>query len=360
MEIKEFKSAIAEIADVEGSFEHPYLTRIKFIFATEEGARLLTSQAGLKQGIKAEDFDEVIRTSIHMPIKMRYLGKFGAQNHSGAITIGHITNMEKIELEGGVKALAAEGVLYTSEFPEEVEYLKDAHASGKAPGISYEVIYDGNKSIIEDGVEWLKGLITQAATIVKSPAYGSRTAIMALASNKELSQEEFNEEVLSIITPKESITEGGSDMDEKDKEEIQRLTALAGDKDKILADKDAELTTLSGDLDTVKAALEAAQKENAELKRTMLVESRAKAYAEAGFSFDEDAEKANAKKELLAKMEEEVFTAYIADLKTAKETKKAALASAASDRGIPRLTAMERNGSLDDLKEGLRGISRKN
>lgn len=359
MSIKEFVTAIAEISDVPADDGHPLLAKIKFIFATDEGKNLSTSRGGLKQGIKAEDFDEVIRTAVNAPIKMRYLGfRGGVGNHVGSIPIGHITKMEKIVLDDGVNALEAEAVLYKEEYPDEVDYLKTAYAANEAPGISYEVRHDVDKSIIENGVEWIKDLITQAATIVRSPAYGSRTAILALASNKELSTEAFNEEVLSIITPQEA-DKGGSNMDEKDKE-ITRLTALAAEKEEALTNKNTEVTNLTTELEKVKGDLVSAQTENETLKRTVLVESRAKAYAEAGLAFDEDAEKAKAKKELLAKMEDDVFNAYIADLKEAATKKTAAALASASDRGVPRLTATEKNESLDDLKAGLRGISRQN
>lgn len=359
MEIKEFTTAIAEIADMPSEDKtHPLLTKIKFIFATNEGANLMTRTPGLKQGIKEEDFDEVIKTAVNMPIKMRYLGrKGGAGSHLGSISIGHITNMDKVELENNVKALAAEGVLYTYEYPEEVEYLKEAYATGEAPGISYEIRHDPTKSVIESGVEWIKSLITQAATIVKSPAYGKRTAILALASNREISNEELTEEVLSIITPIETTNKGGSQMDEKDKE-IKRLEALAAEKETALTGKTTELETLRSELEAIKTDLTATKTENESLKKTILMESRAKAYAEAGLKFDEDAAKAQAKKDLLSKMDDDVFTAYIADLKEASTKKTAAALASASDRGVPRLTATEKVESLDDLKTSLRVISR--
>lgn len=361
METKTFTTAIAEIADIEGEFNHPLLTRIKFILATNEGARLSTSKTGLKQGIKEEDFDDVIKTAINMPIKLRYL-RNGVGNHFGSIPVGHISNIEKVDLEDGIKGLVAEGVLYASEYPDEVDYLKTAYAANEAPGISYEIRYDQEKSIIEDGVEWIKDLITQAATIVRSPAYGSRTAILALASNKELSTEEFNEEVLSIIAPKEADNKGGSQMDEKDKE-IQRLTALAAEKEDALKTETDKLTnelnSVKTELTTVKGELETVTAENAKLLNTIKMESRAKAYAEAGLEFDEDAEKAQAKKELLTKMEDDVFATYLADLKEAKTKKTATALASASNRGVPRLSATDKVESVDDLKEQLRGISRK-
>jgi hypothetical protein len=356
LETKEFTTAIAELADVEGEYEHPLLTRIKFILTTNEPYNLSTSKRNMKQGIKEEDFDDVIRTGVGMPIKMRYL-RNSVGTHAGSIPIGHISKIEKTELENGVKALAAEGVLYTSEYPEEVDYLKVAYAAKQAPGISYEIRHDADKSIIENGVEWIKDLITQAATIVRSPAYGNRTAILALASNKELSTEELNDELRTLITPKDA-DKGGKLMDEKDEKEIARLTALAAEKENALTEVNAEVEKLRGELKTALDDLAAANTKNGELEHSIKLETRARSYAEAGLTFDEDAEKAKTKKELLAKMDEEVFAAYLADLKEFASKKSTTAMASAPNRGVPRLTAQERDMPLDDLKEALRGISR--
>ncbi len=357
MKTTELLTAIAELSDVPVDEGHPLLTKMRFIFATaDEGFNLSTKRNGLKQGIKSEDLDEIIKTAINTPIKMRYLGySGGVGNHLGSIPIGHIVHMEKTQLEDGAVALAADAVLYAQEYPEEIEYLKTAFASGEAPGISYEIQYSAGKSVVENGVEWIKGLITQAATIVRTPAYGSRTAILALASNQELSDEELTDSLRGLITPDEQIIEGGSDMD-KDKE-IERLTALASEKESALAAKEAEIAALITERDEATTKLAEATSENEGLKKTILLESRAQAYAEAGLTFDEDAEKATAKKEMLVKMDEDVFNAYIADLKSASEKKTVAHASA-SDRGVPKLTVEAGKESLDDLKNGLRRISR--
>lgn len=359
MKVQELITAIAEIADIPAEEGHPLLSTIKFILATaNEGYSLSTKKGGLKQGIKEEDFDDVIKTAINTPIKMRYLGyRGGVGNHLGSIPIGHITKIDKTTLPDGVVALAAEGVLYTNEYPDEIEFLKTAHAAGEGPGISYEIKYDNNKSVIEDGTEWIKGLITQAATIVRSPAYGNRTAILALASNSELTDDELNDGLRSLVKPEASEIEGGSDMD-KDKE-IERLTALASEKESALTAKAAEIEALTKEFEDIKTKLAETTSENEKLNKTILLEKRVQAYSAAGLAFDEDAEKATAKKELLAKMDEDVFSAYLADLSAVKDAKKSTALASASDRGVPNLRNMDKVVPLDDLKAGLRGISRR-
>ncbi len=343
-------SAIAEIADIEGDISHPLLTKIKFVFATDEGAKLATSRAGLKQGIKAEDFDEVIKTAINMPVKMLYLGRKKIGGHFGSVPIGHITGMTK-EVIDGVNSLVAEAVLYTEEFPDEVHFLKEAFAAGEAPGISYEVRHNPTASLIENGVEWLKNLVTQAATIVKSPAYGSRTAIMALASNKELTVDEFNKELLELMKPSSNNSEGGSsNMDEKDKK-IADLTQQ-------LATASTEAQNLETELTTLRDQIKTLTEENSGLKKTALIEARLKAYTEAGLTLEADAEKADKKKNLLVDMSEEVFNTYIEDLKAAKASK---IKAEASRKGadFPRFaTGAGEELNLTDLKSSLRAVAR--
>jgi hypothetical protein len=158
-----FNLALAEIQDVpSGDFNHPYLTRVKFVFADDQGAQTSTAPGGLMQGIKFEDFDAAIKTGLNMPIKMAYTGD-GVGNHLGSYVIGHITQMEKAQAEDGSNQIVADGVLYTEEYPEEVAYLKKAKAEGKAPGTSYEIIY--KDSLIENGVQWLKDFFSDICTL---------------------------------------------------------------------------------------------------------------------------------------------------------------------------------------------------
>ena len=342
MKIAKFTTAIAELLETKNAeFKHPLLTMIKFVFADDRGA-LLSSSNGLPQGIKAEDFDEVIKTAIHMPIKMNFLGaKRGVQGHVGSLPIGHITQMEKDTAEDGTNRLIASAVLYGEEFPDEIQFIRTAFAEGKSPGISYEIVY--NDPLIENGVEWLKNMITRAATFVRSPAYGKRTALLALASNSDLSDEDFATELLAIIKPKEEPKH----MDE-DKEKIAKLEADATARTSELDALKAQVTDFTGQLATL-------TDENSNLKKTALMESRVRAFTEAGFTLEADAEKASKKKDVFASMSDEVFAEYIADLKAAS-AKAPGFASASARNGVPRLAlaGADKDITIDTLKESLR------
>lgn len=189
MKNTQFESAIAEITDVPtGDFKHPFLTKIKFIFADNHGN-------GNNQGIEEEDFDEIAKSSIHMPIKMRF-SYSGVGGHEHSTPIGHIVSMTK-EIDGEHAQLVGEAVLYSEEYPEEVGFLKETFAEGKAPGISWELAYVD--SVVKNGIEWLKQVVTRAATFVKTPAYESRTPLLAIA--EELySDDDFMRELGEIIT----------------------------------------------------------------------------------------------------------------------------------------------------------------
>lgn len=180
------QSALAEITPED--FTHPGLRLVKFVFCDNQ-----PNENG--QGIAEEDFDEIIKSGVGTPIKMRFFGNT-AGGHIGSIPIGYIKNMYK-EDDGNTKKLIADATLFADEYPDEIQYLQEAYDKGEAPGISWELKY--NNSVIKDGIEWLKGLVTRAATFVRHPAYGNRTAILALASNKEISDEQLTEALQEIL-----------------------------------------------------------------------------------------------------------------------------------------------------------------
>jgi hypothetical protein len=339
----QFKSTIAEIFEVESTdFKHPLLTYAKFILLDDQGN-------DNKQGVKADDFTDIINTAIDMPVKILYTGK-DVRGHIGSIPVGHIKSIEKVSSEGA-NQLIATAVLYADEYPDEITYLKEAYAAGSAPGISYELLY--KDSMVEDGIEWLKKITTKAATFVRTPAYGSRTAILALASNAELSPEAFVENVAELMhewkadDSNESKDEGGNENMELEKmledakaeaatkqSEIERLTTL-------LNDKDAEITALNTQIDT--------------FRRDALMGERERKFVEAGFSLESDAEKLAKKREFWASLSDEAFDAYISDLVSVKATVPAAAATAARKEGTPKLAVSATTPlTIDELRASMR------
>jgi len=337
-------SAIAELTEVSSdNFSNPLLTVAKFIFADDKGNVN-------RQGIEVTDFPAIAQSAIDMPVKMSF-SETGAGNHYGSIPIGHIKAMETVQ-ENDVNKLIATAVLYADEYPDEINFLKDAYASGKAPGISWELNY--KSSIVRDGIEWLKEIVTKAATFVKVPAYGSRTHLLALASAEDNTLVELAKEILLQANIKEEPKDKGGNKVEK--EELERKLAEATAD---AASKDAEIARLGTVITEKDAAYEELNKKVQAMEKATLIESRTHKLVEAGFTLEADAEKLAKKKEFWASLSEEAFNEYVEDLKAAKATAKPAIASHRTVEGLPKLALAEVDGTdFETLKQDMKKLAR--
>lgn len=330
--------------EASADYKHPLLTVIRFVFADDK-----PNANG--QGIKYEDFEDIKLSAVDMPIKMKYMGSYGIGGHTGAVSIGHIRGMSEETLEDGTNRLIAEGVLYAQEFPDEVEFIRDQYASGMPPGISWEVSY---KDEVKEGpVSWLKGIITRAATFVRNPAYGARTALLALASDQSISEEELLQGISAItqeLSPKNEDKGGSNKVEEE------------------LTNVKTELETKTKEIETLlaaKAELEAkvaAQEEviNTFKKNTLIGERTAKVQS-AGLKIESDPDKLAQKQEFWAAMSEEAFDQYLDDLTTVQSAAatKTASAAVAPTISLPRVEVeTDVAVSADELKNRFRGLSR--
>jgi hypothetical protein len=360
----QFESTIAEIIDIPtGDFKHPFLTKIKFIFADNRGN-------ANDQGIEAEDFDALITSSIHMPIKMRYTHA-GVKGHDMSVPIGHITAMTKQIKDNEVAELIGEAVLYNEEYPDEVSYLKEKYAAGEAPGISWELVYQDVKH--QNGIDWLKGVITRAATFVQFPAYGSRTSLLAIAqtniqsiSQSQLEDEEFMSELTEIVQElndlikgkveeeeEPSITMGGMKVDELEKAQADLAAAEAK-----IAELESKLEEATSTINTLTEEKTSLASENEAFKRDAIVAERTAKVSEAGVKVEDDV--LAQKQELWLSMSQEIFDAYVADLAAAiKEAPKAAASASTKKESLPKFAVAGTDEmSLDDLKSLGRRASR--
>lgn len=339
------QSAIAEISPED--FSHPGLRKIKFVFCDDK-----PNANG--HGIHRDDFNEIIKSSVGTPIKMKFLGS-KVSGHKGSIPIGHINNMFEEEFDGGHR-LIAEGTLYQDDYPDEVEYLAHSWAEGQAPGVSFEVSYKESvkESIQDKAVEWLKGVITRAATFVSDPAYGKRTAILAWASDKSISDEDFLAE-LSVIandtSPKKTDKGGNYSMEEELKKLREDFDAFKTSQAELVADKDKEIATLTARVDELTTSLSEKETALAEYQVKEVLAARKTTLTEAGITVA-------IKDERISGMSEEDFTAYVEDLKAVAQSakaeadnkKKVALASREPVR-IPKFDLGEgEKTSVEDLK----------
>jgi regulator of replication initiation timing len=325
---------------------NPFLVTAKFIFADNQ-----PNDNGM--GIEFEEFPAVAASAINMPVKMRYLGE-GIGNHAGSIPIGHIIHME-IEDEplSEVKRLIGTAALYADEYEDEIGFLFQAFAENKAPGISWELAY--SDSIVKDGIHWLKGIITKAATFVKFPAYGKRTALLALASDSNLSDEELDEELLKLTKASSTDTGGNKVELEELQKRIEELMAA-------LSAKDAEIADIRSQHDSIVEENSTLKDQMAAIQKNARVEERARKWVEAGFTFSEDAEKATEKREFLASLDDSLFEIYLSDLVAAKGTQKPPAEASASRNtdGIPKpeITDQDEEISLEELRLALRTAAR--
>lgn len=332
--------------EAQSDYKNPFLTVVKFIFADDR-------PNANNQGIKHADFPQVIQSAIDTPIKMAYLGEAGAGGHAGSVTIGHIRNMTEDMTPDGIHRLIAEGVVYAGEYPKEVQYLKDAYDQKKAPGASWEINYNNEEQ--EGPVQWLKGIITRAATFVRNPAYGTRTALLALASDNTVTDEELTEGLLQFVkanSPKNDDKGGSNKVTDEEITKLQaELEAKAAELEK-LTKANAELT-----------AKVTAQEEVIEgFKRTTLIAERTAKVIEAGLKVETDPEKLAKKQEFWAGLPEEAFAEYLSDLqvasKAATASTKTASASTKPD-GLPRVEGTaEADVTLEEIRAKFKGFNR--
>jgi regulator of replication initiation timing len=158
--IKEESGALAALT------LNPNLSWIKFILLDDQ-------PNGNKQRVPQSEFDNIIRTGIHMPIKVSE-GQVSL-GHKGSTPIGVITDLIK---EGNkIKGLAA---LWETERGEDIKNLKQSFEAGIPLNLSWELDYT-EKTLVENITDLL-GVSLNAATFVGLPAYGGRTPVVAMAS----------------------------------------------------------------------------------------------------------------------------------------------------------------------------------
>lgn len=334
-------------------FAHPGLRTARIIYCDDQ-----PNANGY--GVEHEDFPELIASIINTPVKMKFTGQ-GPKGHKGSIPIGHVISASEEEVNG-VNRIVLDTILYAEDYPDEIEWLDMAYEEGKLdaskmPGVSFEVTY--HNSILKEGVNWIKGLVARAATFVSHPAYGSRTALLALAADKNLSADDFFTELSALMENKESqnTTEGGNNRMEK---ELEEALARIKDLEAELATKDtthaAEIATLNTTNETLTAEVAAKDETIADYERKEVLAERQAALAEAGITIELKAER-------LVSMSDEDFTEYVEDLKAVakaskpntEETKKL---MASRQTRLPKFETDSEAAPVEGLAGRLRNISR--
>lgn len=273
---------------------HPLQSTIEFVltdFEPNENA----------EAIDITEAENIISSVISMPIKANFI-KGSIEGHAQALPIGTITHAE---LRNDPKPhIFARAVLWKKEHEDLDTFLRTKMDNGEQIGTSWEVYYKQAEQ--KNGIKWLKDIIMAATTIVKKPAYGTRTPILAIAELYSLANVDEPEEITpeSISTLAKTL---GKTMEES-KSELETLkTSLAELEAKIKELKDAETAHL------------------AEIEK-MRTE---KAQAEADQTFKERSEKLNVfgiekSRDVLLSMSNELFAEYLKDMEAVSAKKSVA------------------------------------
>lgn len=162
---------------------NPEVTWAKFVLTDD-------MPNGNNQRIPFEEFDNIIKTGTYMPVKM-YEGSI--ENHEDSKPLGVITNIRKEEIPNGHRLIAL-AVLWGSERPADIEYIKHVMEERGEVNVSWEIKY-GKKELEANGIQALRDLLLKAVAIVKTPAYEGRTRFLAIAAKADLWSPAYIEEL---------------------------------------------------------------------------------------------------------------------------------------------------------------------
>ena len=301
--------------------------------------------------IPTEEFTNVIKTAVYMPLKMAE-GQI-SEGHEDTLPIGSIAHLATEE--DTVVALAA---LWNKERPEDIAYLKERYQNGQSIDVSWELNYDVTASTKDDdGVLELRNIEMNAVTIVGLPSYMGRTGVTALASKDENEGEveamdtisrEDHEKIVSTYEDKVSGLE--TELSEASKR-IEELNTANEE----LTSANAELKELKPEYEDLKKFKEEA---DAQAEREEKLAGIREKFAEAGIEVTD--EYMEEREETLLGMEEAALDFFIQELvsfKTKEDDDDEAEASISITSKVPEVKRKEEKGV--DIVAELRKLDEK-
>lgn len=242
------KEALAAIS------KNPTLKWIKFVLTDD-------APNANNQRIPKEEFSNLVKTGIHMPIKMSQ--GYIRDGHEYAVPIGSITSL--VERDRFVEGIAG---LWGKEYPGEVSLLQELSASDEdKPQLSWEILYTDSE-IDENNIEVFLGTALAAATVVGMPAYEGRTPITLMASKDKESKSDYKiktEEFDKMEEELKKLQSRISELEDANKTLEESLASLKDDN-KTLKDENDTLSTEKDTLAEFKAEIEAAKDKEEKLK----------------------------------------------------------------------------------------------
>lgn len=241
-----FKEEMASVV------RNPMVTWAKFILADD-----MPNKNGVV--LPQSEFDNIIKSGIHMPIKMAY--EDIEEDHENAYPIGVITNLKKVK-----NKLVGLAAFWAKERPEDIAMLKEMHEKEEPINISWEITCYEKE--LEDGNVEIENASLRAATIVGLPAYGGRTPILAMASKQQ------EEKILDEL--------------EKTKQELQTVTDERDALKTKVSELESSIEELNGLQEEVASLREFKEEIDAEREREEKMASLKKKFDEAGIEKDEE------------------------------------------------------------------------
>jgi hypothetical protein len=302
---------------------NPSLKWIKFVF-TDDQPNIN------KQRIAQSEFGNIIKSGVHMPIKMEASNMDGG--HELSTPLGVITALTK--QDNKIVGIAA---LWREERPDDILTLESAFAEGKPLNLSWEVFYE-QAEVDDDGVEDLKGTVVRAITFVGNPAYAGRTNVFTMAQTQSTIQEENTLENQKI-----------AELEARVAELEGQLEAATSD----LTSKNDEITSATSELEVLRQYK--TERETNDAKAETLRVRRGK-LVEAGISLsDQDFE---ARSERILGMDENTFEFYVQDLSVFSKKPDAnsggqGAASISTTTSIPDLTIADKREPVDILRSAI-------
>lgn len=328
----------AEMGEAFASFMlNPTVTWAKFVLTDDK-----VNANG--ERIPKTEFANLIKSGIHMPVKM-VVGEI--QGHPDSKPLGTITHLKQVDTDDGGSAIVALAALWGRERPADIEYIKQRFAERKSVDVSWEVLYDDRVLNTETQSMDLLGTILKAATIVGNPAYQGRTPFLAVASRNEQSEAETEDNGKTEDTSMEvnDLEARIAELEPKLNDAQAQLESLATQ----LSEKEAEIARLTTELEAKEAELtplrQFKEEFDAEVAKAEKLSAIKSKFTEAGLEKDDEYFEKHA--EALLKLDEDGLSFFIQELAANLSTDSKTSDASKKTSKIPNLVGQETGEELN-------------
>lgn len=321
-----------ELGEAFASFMlNPTVTWVKFVLTDDK-----TNANG--ERVPQEEFANLIKSGIHMPVKMVY-GEI--QGHPNSKPLGTITHLKEVQNDDGSSAIIALAALWSKERPADIEYIKQRFAEKKPVDTSWEILYEDSTLNSDKNSIDLHGTVLSATTIVGNPAYQGRTPFLAISSKKAAeitNEEETTEDNLMDVKELEAKL---AEVEPKLATALSEIEQLKTEK----AEKEAEIATLTEkntaqetELTTLREYKDGVEAEIAKVEKIDAIKAK---FVEAGLQKEDKYFTDNEDKFL--KMDDEALAFFIQEMAAnlSEETHSSSASNDNNKKKVPAITGNE-------------------